>query len=116
MSFYFHTSNCGETGDGVTACNLNTNHIVAAGVQSSEAVVVQGGTVLKHWAVGSQFSVEQGHGVKVEVIQITLHPGHQQGGEAPGLQLDRKIKSVPLGGKKQLLLIYKLRGDKYNSL
>lgn len=115
VSFYFHTSNGGEAGDGVTARNLNTNHVVAAGVQGSEAVVVQGGTVHKDWAVGPQFSVEQGHCVEVQVIQITLHPRHQEGGGTPGLQFNRKMKSVSLEEEKITFNHLKVHVDRYNS-
>lgn len=76
-SVHFHTGDGRDAGEGLGACDLNTNHIVAAGLQSSEAVVVEGGTIHREWVVRAQLSVEQGHAVQVRVLRIILHPSDQ---------------------------------------
>lgn len=49
----------------MSACNLHTGHIGAAGVQRREAVVVVDGSVQAESVIRVQFSVVQGHGVAV---------------------------------------------------
>ncbi len=58
-----HTSNSRKAGEGVSACNLHTGHIGAAGVQSCEAVVVVFGSVHAEGLIGAQHSVVQSGGV-----------------------------------------------------
>lgn len=78
----------------MTACNLHTGHIGAARVQSCEAVMVLGGGVRAESVIGAQFSMVQGHGVAVADSRAVLHPGDQQHGGSPGLELDRMMHSV----------------------
>lgn len=47
----------------MSACNLHTGHIGAAGVQSCEAVVVVGSSVHAESGIGAQLRVVQGRGV-----------------------------------------------------
>lgn len=89
-----HTGNSGEAGERVSACNLHAGHIGAAGVQSCEAVVAVGGSVCAESVIGAQLSVVQRHGVAAAHSRDVLHPGDQQHGGSPGLELDRETHGV----------------------
>lgn len=58
--------------------------------------MVVGGSVQAEGVIGAQFSVVQGHGVAVADADswAVLHPGDQQHGGSPGLELDREAHSV----------------------
>ena len=88
------TGNSREAGEGESACDLHTGHVAAAGVQISEAVVVVGGSVRAESAIGAHFCLVQGDVVAVADSQGVLHPGDQQHGGRPGLELDGGTHSV----------------------
>lgn len=54
------TSDCREAGERLSARNLNTGHIGAAGLQCCEAVVVVGGRIHVDIGVGVQLRLVKG--------------------------------------------------------
>lgn len=89
-----HTGDSREAGEGASAFGLHTGHVGAAGLQSCEAVVVAVGRVHAESVKGAPVGVVQGHRGAVVDCWAVLHPGYQQRGESPGLELDRETHSV----------------------